>query len=93
MSPDDGIPYYSFDKRLLGYVTEAQALLLLDVKLVRRKRTGQLKRVIDMSERLHPGEFLGRDVTSRPWWTGNDGKAYRQELDSGWCYALRGKGI
>lgn len=89
----DQIPYYSHDKRLLGFITEAQALLLVDVKLVRRKRTKQLKRVIDLSERLHPGEFLGRDVTSRPWWTGNDGQHYKQELPSGWVYSLRGKNI
>lgn len=89
----DQIPYYSHDKRLLGFITEAQAELMRDVRLVRRKRTGQLKRVIDLSERLHPGEFLGRDTTSRPWWQRNDGKVYRQELDSGWVFALKGRGI
>lgn len=92
MNPN-AIPYYSFDKRLLGFITEAQAVLLQDVKLVRRKRTGELKRVIDRIERLHAGEFLGRDVVSRPIWTMNDGRCFEEELFCHRVYALKGKRI
>lgn len=68
-------------------------MLMVGVRLVRRKSTGVLKRVIDEGERLHRGEFLGRDVTSRPLWSSNDGQHYRQELENGWVYALRGRNI
>jgi len=93
MNHDDAIPYYDNRNKLIGFITEEQAVALADVKLVRRKSTGELKRVIDTRERLHRGEFLGKDVTSRPVWELNHGKHFKEELESGWVYALKGRGI
>lgn len=97
MSEPVYVPYYDHQphphRRLIGYVTEEQAVLMVDVRLIRRKATGQLKRVIDRRDKLHVGEFGCSDVTSRPVKQKNDGKHYRQELESGWVYALKGRGI
>jgi hypothetical protein len=93
MNHSDAIPYYDNRNKLIGFITEGQAVALADVKLVRRKSTGELKRVIDTRERLHRGEFLGKDVTSRPVWERNDGKCYEEELSSGRVFALKGRGI
>ena len=91
------MPYYDHaphpNRKLIGYVTEEQALLMVDVRLIRRKATGQLKRVIDNRDKLHVGEFGCSDVTSRPVKQGNLGKCFREEVESGWVYALKGRGI
>lgn len=101
MSPTDSIeiPYYARDnngkKRFLGYVTEAMAMAMEGVKVVRRKSSGKITQVIDRRDRLHRGEFSGQDVVSRPCSQRNHGKCVVTMLPNvgKWCYSLKGDGI